>query len=684
MTMRIHTVSSGNTVSSDNTVPSGNTVSSANTVSRRSIVFHSLVVLSLVITTAGAATAKAGAETTQSGPETVTARDVVTSIQWNEPLLADLGIAVKAVRRSAASPAQHRVSVLSSSAPAFAGGTPWSLRVALREDGHFAGFRSGRIQHEGGFELHWNRGHASFLGFELRPGKTLGTFQLADARGDALLWSDMAHHAIEGDRLHVFNADLRLSPDFAERLGNPLAADMAVGMLAVVATLDWPESLGLERDGLGRDSLQRDGLGHNGLGRDGAPGPQRGSCPPNWATPENGLVQDVALIDIGSVQTVFQDAGRLVLAPSAALKNVGTADVPWHTQFGGNFPPYDNDQHPLLTWSMFKVEGGAMRQLGVSDVKHAFLTVNTGCTGCGADNNILGLGCEDVYSQATNTSNVYLGPREEINPWTGVWSHCDIPSPGTVSHFDTDGDCVQDHFGGDEDRTVHGLVIEEVDVMDPEAQYYFQVWYLVRDDVNIFNTMGWRQVTPITNGSWAFPFATEFVQGSPLDAWVDPTNPGPNAMNATLAHTAGGAVEGHVQLAVRASTDDSTDPPITTLDYTLMNHDNPEGITRLEIPIPDTPLLGSTFTDLPSGWSTFQTSTEMVVAAQSHANALAWGRSLGFRLTFEGRVTAVDARVSDTSVGSEGIPTLSVTLDSVFFSDSFESGDTAAWSFTDP
>ena len=45
----------------------------------------------------------------------------------------------------------------------------------------------------------------------------------------------------------------------------------------------------------------------------------------------------------------------IAVAPSATLKNVGVTDIPWHGKFSGNFPPYNNDQHPYLAWNMYRL-----------------------------------------------------------------------------------------------------------------------------------------------------------------------------------------------------------------------------------------------------------------------------------------------------------------------------------------
>ena len=53
-----------------------------------------------------------------------------------------------------------------------------------------------------------------------------------------------------------------------------------------------------------------------------------------------------------------------------------------------------------------------------------------------------------------------LAPRSEVTASTGIWSHCG----GIPSHFDTNGDCVQDFFGSGENALTHGLNAAETDL----------------------------------------------------------------------------------------------------------------------------------------------------------------------------------------------------------------------------
>jgi hypothetical protein len=64
------------------------------------------------------------------------------------------------------------------------------------------------------------------------------------------------------------------------------------------------------------------------------------------------------------------------------------------------------------------------------------------------------------------------------------------------------------------------LHVAEADLQLAGANYYFEAGYLVKDDIDIFNTMGWRKVTPLGPGFWTFSLDTSLANGPSLDAWV--------------------------------------------------------------------------------------------------------------------------------------------------------------------
>lgn len=508
--------------------------------------------------------------------------------------------------------------------------------------GAFAGFESGELRHSGGFSLHWPGGSAHFPDLVLRPVSAARpdrfgadvSLDLLDGDGEPLLYLDHVHSQLFADqgRLELRWMDVRLSAELARRIGQPQAAGMAVAVAHVVASARG--------------------------GGDTAP---LGNC----TTPNFTLPIDVALSNINSVQQSWRESGRVAITPSATLQNVGQGDVEWLPAFSG--------QHPYLVWSLYRISGGRIEQLGQSPVKHAFFSVNSGCSCSGG--NILWVGCGDTYGVGTNESRNWLGPRGELEAHTGLWEQCG-------SHFDgTPLDCVRDHgSSGHASNLDHRLTAEETDLGTAGARYLFDSWYIVKDDIDIFNTMGYREVDPSFNGSvWTFPFGTNLVHGSVLDEWVDPNVPAADARNATMTTRAG-----HLQLAVRTA---DLGGGVWRYEYALMNHDFDAGISELSIPLaPGVVVSAMGFRDLDddpaNDWTATVGASAVVWAAPAGGPGLDWGTLYNFTLEAAQAPLESSAGLVEAETGGtlRRPATLAPGQVGPIFADGFESGDTTRWS----
>ncbi|MEM9593190.1 MAG: hypothetical protein AAGD06_02945 [Acidobacteriota bacterium] len=581
-----------------------------------------------------------------------TVSEVKTSIDFNEPLLDNLGLEVTDVTSPIVGFRHHDLSVARGSGMTF--GTVAPLSLALEVDGSvLQDFVAGGLQHQGGFTLDWHGGSASLHAFVMRPTGVERTFEILDRQGRVLLIADNMHFEAHRDlgRLDVFNMDVRLTETLAKEMGEPGLAGTAIGTLALDASVVIPE---------------------------GSAGPR--GCPSNWGP------NDVALIDIGSVTQDTRSGGLVAITPSARLKNVGTTDVAWYSKFSGSNPPYNNDQHPYLVWAMYRLMDGKIEQLAVSDIKHAFLTINVNCDpGACTDSHILGLGCEDVYSQGTNNSNNNLSHRFEVEAGPGLWD-------STGSHFDQNGNGSQDHPPQNPDSGFdHRMTVFESDLDQSGATYLFEAWYLVRDDINIFNTMGYREVETNQSGSgnWSFPTQTPLIEGPALDAWVDPDSPPAGTSNVKLVVPS----EGHVQLAMR--TTDLGNGQVR-YEYALMNHDLDRQIDSFSIPLAGTVPTDITFRDIDdvagndwqatvtAGSITWEIPGGALPTHDRHTGGpnLDWGMLYNFGFTAEAPAVNGAGTLGVAEAGTPSdltIQTLVPDGASIIFRDGFESGTLNAW-----
>lgn len=273
------------------------------------------------------------------------------------------------------------------------------------------------------------------------------------------------------------------------------------------------------------------------------------------------------------------DPGQVIVASNVVLANSAdplATDVPWFQQFTAAQPPYGNDQHPFLVWNLYRQDAdGNLAQIARSALKHAFATANTGCTdttctGTGFSQ-ILGRGCSDLYNLGSQDCNRFLAPRQEVWPSRGIWGRC-----GSLFDADCDGLADTRVSGAFCAGTVgspalngYGLRMQ-VDERDidpaehPGARWFIDAWYVVRDDADLFNTMGWRELTPqwlFSGTRWIFSEGSYHV-GSLLADWA--AADAGDTRRYTLLDTA----EGQIAVASRVR---QLAPGSWRYDYLVMN-----------------------------------------------------------------------------------------------------------------
>lgn len=599
-------------------------------------------------------------------PERVPIDRATTSIGFFHELLAALDVEVEL--DGASTMTHHPLSVSGDEDAAFvaAGGG----LDALFTDGVPAGWKGGErvvdagLRHRGGFVLRRGDRVLGLRDFVLHPVGHPYALGLATADGRRVL-EVRAPIALRGGMepgdsgdpavLHLLNGDLTLTRTGADALG--LERPLILGTVEVVQHLAAVPEPSIPR-------LVFD---------------EKGAPPPcgDWS----GDV-DVALEMIKNVQQMggVRD-GKIVVAGDAYLRNVGTANVPWYRKFSGSFPPYGNDQHPYLVWAMYRLRAdGVFEQMARSELKHAFATANIDCDpgACGPVNgHILGLGCVDWYSASTNVNNLALASRAEVDPRTGVWTHCDEPAPGTPSHFDADGDCTQDFFGAGEDVFTHGMAVSTAE-LGAGDRYFFESWYVVRGDIDIYDSMAYVEVTPtLSNGVWHFPIVGDHHYGPAVDAWVDPSAPPAGAMNVKES-----TADGAVQLAV-VTTD--LGGGFYRYVYALHNHEVAAGLTAFEVPLPPgATAVAATMVDTDdepaNDWSA-DVGPAGVRWSAPDGNPLPWGGLFTFAVEVDAAPAAGTAGISLSTAHPVATltPAGAATLGWIFV-DGFESGDVDAWS----
>lgn len=426
----------------------------------------------------------AGVTAATAGSDVITARDGAVEVVLDRTVLAPLNLQVEGW--------EHGMPRGGTTAPPLVSAMDGHAESAL-DRGHI---RAPRDVELGIAPLRFSRGSATFTASGIREAAGGGTvLEVVDGADTPLLRLTELHYKLDWPtrRLLIEDADVSLTAVAASRLGIPDAAGIVIGVAHLrmpMATLREP--------------------------------PAHACQSPRWPSASRRV--DVALaaidglqLDCASGDCARRDAGRLKVTPTVALENVGTADVPWFTQFvpGDHAYPYrGSDQHPYLVWNLYRVDAGRrLRQIGRSGLKHAVVTVNSGCA-CG-DPHILGVGCGDVYGKSSNDNNVDLGPRREVIPHTGRWARC-----GSFRDRDCDGERDAALLTDLGERLV--VPVSALRADDAESRLYVEAGYIVRDDVDLDNSFGHRGVRASwTPQLWLASLDGDLKPGFVFDAWLE-------------------------------------------------------------------------------------------------------------------------------------------------------------------
>jgi hypothetical protein len=219
------------------------------------------------------------------------------------------------------------------------------------------------------------------------------------------------------------------------------------------------------------------------------------------AATAGGIGPDVIVGDLFEVGQYIPRDGYRAYSIGTDSCNIGDEPLQWVA---------NTDQHPVIAQNMYRITpGGRFLQIGQSWVKHGFQALAGSL--CGQCQNpgtgsLLGVGCSDPYTAGHNGSLSTLGPRSEVDPWTGVfaWPH----GQPAVPIFSTSA----------------RIRVSQTELDAPGSRYYIEGHYVTPDDSaagNQNNNVSWRPVTMDT-GTYDFAVAESTRREEvALRAWAE-------------------------------------------------------------------------------------------------------------------------------------------------------------------
>ncbi|MCA9312177.1 MAG: hypothetical protein KDA21_13270, partial [Phycisphaerales bacterium] len=184
----------------------------------------------------------------------------------------------------------------------------------------------------------------------------------------------------------------------------------------------------------------------------------------------------------------------------------------------------------------------------------------------------------------TNANRAFLGPRSEINPWTGAWAydtsvlHAELPEIESIL-----------------DRRIR---LRDADLrasaLTGGPRFFLEGYYVAADDTNVWNSAAWKPVSisgaPDLGIEWSLSVSEEGVApslGFAIDAW-------PGAMQTVIAEQV--PVEEFVSpdgRAIIAAKAREIGSGVWRYEYAILNVDLDRQIDGWRVPLPPGAAVGT-------------------------------------------------------------------------------------------
>ncbi len=225
---------------------------------------------------------------------------------------------------------------------------------------------------------------------------------------------------------------------------------------------------------------------------------------------------DVTVFSFTDIGSYGSADGFAAYAVGTRSCNRGDAPLNW-CAFGGCAAGAGPEDHPVIAQNLYRLKNGRFEQIGMSWLKHGFLSTNSltsGCTGAAgqscqqppAGSAQLGIGCTDPYTAGLNGSQP-LGPRSEVNATTGVFPSPTSP-PGPYEVYD---------------QRVKVATTDVDPALNAGALYWAEGQYIARDDAgvgNALNNASYQRVTAGGGPDYILSLTGPFFEEEPaIFAW---------------------------------------------------------------------------------------------------------------------------------------------------------------------
>jgi hypothetical protein len=337
------------------------------------------------------------------------------------------------------------------------------------------------------------------------------------------------------------------------------------------------------------------------------------NCSWNTAKDPNVIVGDI----VGTL-TFGPVGGITAYSVGTTSCNVGNCWLNWIA----NTP-----EHPVIGQNLYRLKDGRFEQIGQAWLKHGF-TALAGSV-CGACSNPgtgarLGVNCSDPYSNTLNADQDRMGPKEDVNPITGVFLFPD-------GRIDDTGDAIFKRL------QVHTADVNPA--LNPGASYFVEAQYVAHDDAqhqNASDNASYRSLTVGASPPYNLTLTGTTQRTKPaIQAW--------RAADATVRETTIKGDDGTFFVSAKAT---SLGGGVWRYEYAVQNLTYHRAGQSFTVPIqPGATVTNVGFHDVDyhsgepfsgTDWTPTVTSTSVSWATETfavnpNANALRWGTLYNFR-----------------------------------------------------
>ncbi len=287
-------------------------------------------------------------------------------------------------------------------------------------------------------------------------------------------------------------------------------------------------------------------------------------------------------------------------------------------------------EHPVIGQNMFRLKDGRFEQVGQSWLKHGFtaLAGNVCSNSCvtppsGAH---LGVNCSDPYDSGLNGTQTRLGPKNDVNPNTGVFLFPD-------SRESLTGNAIYKRL------QVHNTDLDPA--LNVGALYFVEGQYVTHDDATAKNNPNNASYRAVAVGASPYNITLQGTtqrQKAGIQAW--------KATDPTVTETILGAPEGEFIISAKVT---NLGGGIYHYEYAVQNLNNNRAAQAFTVPLP----AGATVTNIGfhdvdyhsnapadqydgTDWPATVGPSSITWATQTYAvnqmaNALRWGTLYNFR-----------------------------------------------------